>query len=391
MAETFLHGIETIQVTSETGVVSTAKTAVIGLIGTAATGTLQKLYLCTNETEDAVFGTTGTIPKSLKAIRLQHAGAVVVAMSIGLPEATLVAADFVGTVDAETGVKTGLKLFDTCRSTFGFIPKIFIAPWFSSTDAIAQAIESVATKFRGTALIDSAIGLTIAEAKLGREMAGQWPRQSYRAEALFGGVINTLTSATEPRSPYYAGLRSYVDNNFGFWYSISNHNYSGISGVETPIDWELGDESCDANQLNALGINVVVNMGSNGGLKEWGNRNQAFPTNTDVRTFSSQQRLDDITSESIEIACIPYLDKPMTKAQIDIVTQKVQSYLNDLVGKGALLQGSTVYFDATKNTAAQMAAGHYIWTKSFCGSLPGERFTFYSEIDTTLLNSLITL
>jgi uncharacterized protein len=388
MSADFLHGVETVQVKASGGNLKTVKTSVIGLIGTAENDVTNELILCTSETDDALFGDTGTIPTALKIIRQQYKSAIVFAISIATTGTTPTAADFEGEIDAITGVKTGLFLFEDCYSNFGFLPKIIIAPTYSATATIATLIRATALQFRAAAYIDAPLGMTIAAAKTSRGVSGVWNFSDYRAKLLFPGVVNSELG-TLPLSPFAAGNRAAVDNNEGFWFSSSNHELQGVMGLETLITSAINDPDSDSNLLNAAGITTVFNTYGSG-FREWGNRNSAFPTNTDPRTFESIQRLDDITSESIELAMLPFLDKPMNQAQIDLVSETVNSYFNNLISKGALLPGSKCYFDKTKNTVEEMAAGHFVWTKEFMGAVPGERLTFYSVIDTNLLSKLIS-
>jgi hypothetical protein len=387
MPDTFLHGVETVQVKASSGTLTTVKTSVIGLIGTAISGDLNKLYLCTSETDDAVFGATGSIPEALKIIRKQYKSAIVFVIAIGTGATTPVAADFVGAINGTTGVKTGLFLFENCFSVYGFLPKILIAPRYSATAEIVTALRTAAATYRAAAYIDSPTAMTIATALLSRGVSGAWNFTDYRTKLLFPGVKDTA-GVTVPLSPFAAGLRAYVDNNEGFWYSSSNHELQGVQALETLITASINDPNTDSNKLNAIGVTTLFNTYGSG-FREWGNRNSAFPTYSDARTFESIQRLDDITSESIELAMLPFLDKPMNKAQIDLVSETVNAYFNSLIAKGALLPGSKCYFDPLRNTVIDMAAGHFVWTKEFMGAVPGERFTFYSVIDTNLLLNLI--
>lgn len=384
--ENFLHGVETIQVASSTGTVSTVKSAVIGLVGTSPEGDVNSLKLCLSETDDDQFGDatnlTGSIRQALYDIRKQLPSAVVFVINIKATD-TIVESDFVG---ADTdGVKTGVKLFETCKGTYGFNPKIFIAPVLTDTEAILADLIDLADKYRGCAYVDCA-DMTYASALTSRGVGGEWNFSEYRAKLLFPKIKSG--GAARGYSAMAAGLRAWVDLNEGFWFSSSNHKVEGISELEFPLSWELNNPACEVNQVNALGITTLINVYGQG-FKEWGNRNSAFPTNEDTRTFESMQRLDDITAESIEIACLPYIDKPMNKAQIDMVTEMVNGYFNSLISRGALIQGSKCFFDKTKNTSVEMAKGHYVWTREFMGAVPGERFTFYSEINTNLLNNLL--
>lgn len=387
MPADFLHGVETIQVKASNGTLTTVKTSVIGLIGTAVSGDTNKLYLCTSSTDDAVFGATGTIPQALKIIRQQYKSAIVFVIKIAGSSDTPVAADFQGEVNGTTGVKTGLFLFEECFSLYGFLPKILIAPTYSATAAIATLLRARALTFRAAAYIDTPVDMTIATALLSRGVSGLFNFSDYRAKLLFP-TLKDLEGNAVPFSPFAAGLRAYVDNNEGFWYSSSNHTLEGVQALGVNITAAINDPDADSNKLNAIGLTTVFNTYGSG-FREWGNRNSAFPTNTDPRTFEAMQRLDDITSESIELAMLPFLDKPMNQAQIDLVSETVNDYFNSLIAKGALLPGSKCYFDPEKNNVEDMANGKFVWTKDFMGSVPGERFTFFSVIDTSLLTKLI--
>lgn len=71
----FLHGIEHVNVASDVVPVNDIVTAVIGLVGTADKGDTNVLTLCKSAADDAAFGTQGTIPEALKAIRMQDSTA----------------------------------------------------------------------------------------------------------------------------------------------------------------------------------------------------------------------------------------------------------------------------------------------------------------------------
>jgi hypothetical protein len=386
-ANSFLHGVETIEVAGSVGNVSTVKTAVIALIGDAAKGPINELVLCKSESDDSQFGTTGSIPEALAIIRSQYSSAFVFVVSLGTGTPTLTPANFQGAVDPTSGNRNGMMLFDTCFSVYGFNPKIFIAPRYSSTSGITNLLQSYAATYRGAAYIDCPLGMTVANAMLSRGNTGIWNFTDYRTKLLFPNILDA-SGVQRPFSAYAAGLRAQIDNDStkGFWFSSSNNTLSNINGVDTVMTSSLNNSNCDSNNLNSIGITTIFN-GS--GFREWGNRNSAFPANSDPKTFEAIQRLDDITAESIELAMLPYIDKPMTPAQIDLVTETVNAYFRTLISRGALIQGSRCYFDPTKNTTAQMADGQYIWTKDFMGAVPGERLTFYDVIDTSLLSNLL--
>lgn len=384
----FLHGVETIT-TPSVSVVNDIKTAVIGLIGTAATGTANQLYLCTTELDDAVFGTTGSIPEALKAIRKQGAATVFV-VSVGDGDPAPSDADFLGTVDAGTGARTGLKVFDLCFTTYGFNPKIFIAPRFSTDPQVQGYLIDVATKFRGHAYIDAPAGITPAAAIALRATGQQWATTSSRAKLFYPMLIDSDTEIATPFSAYAAGNRANVDNTSevaggGFWVSSSNREIKGVSGLETQITASINDLSSEANQLNAAGIVTIFNTYGTG-FREWGNRTAAYPTLvSDPTNFECVQRAKDIIDEAIELAMLPYIDKPIIQAYIDAVRGTVNSYFNRLIARGACLEGSKCIYEPAKNSAEELAKGHVTFTNIYMTPTPGERITFDTTIDTNLL------
>ena len=89
MPASFLHGVETIEVTTGARTISTVKTAVVGIVGTAPIEDVQEEYktinaptLILNEVEAVkYFGNHKagyTIPQALKAIFDQGAGIAIV-------------------------------------------------------------------------------------------------------------------------------------------------------------------------------------------------------------------------------------------------------------------------------------------------------------------------
>ena len=387
MPETFLHGVETITSPSEV-IVNDIKTAVIGLMGTAITGDINKLILCTTESDDAQFGSTGSIPEALKSIRKQGAATIFV-VNVGLPDSTPDAADFLG---ANTlGVRTGSKLFELCFSTYGFNPKIFITPRYSMVSGVITVLEGLAEKYRGHCYLDATEGITVTAA-IALKSSGIWSAVTKRAKLCYPMVIDSITNTALPLSSFLAGVRANLDSTGdnaggGFWVSSSNHTIKGISGLDTPITSSINDATSESNLLNAAGIVTVFNTFGTG-YREWGNRVGSFPTDTTYSSFECVQRAKDIIDESIELAMLPYIDRPIIQAYIDSVRNTVNGYFNTLIARGALLEGSKCTYDVAKNPPSQLATGHIIFTNVFMSPTPAERITFDTTIDINLLKNL---
>lgn len=389
----FLHGVETIT-SSTVSLVNTVKTAVIGIIGTADGGSANVLKLLTSETDDSYFGTTGTIPEALGIIRTitKKYGATIFAVSVGKSTDTITDAEIEGSYDSATGTRTGLTLFDACYPIYGFRPKILIAPRFSSL-AVKSALATYASSYRGFAYVDAPADTKYSAALALRGTDGIWAASHYRTKLLYPYVYDN-DSVAHPFSIYAAANRIVIDSTNilsggGWWVSSSNHAIDGISGLVYPLTASINDSTCEVNMLNAAGITTVYNnQGSD--FREWGNRSSAYPSNTDVLTFECSQRARDIIDESIELAMMPYIDKPIIQAFIDNVLLTVNSYLNTLIGKGACLEGSKCIYEAAKNSAEELAKGHIVFTTDYLTPTPAERITFDSYVDTSLLTSLLS-
>lgn len=147
MAETFLHGIETVEVDDGIRPVRTVRTSIIGLIGTApdADATLFPLntprLIIGNPRQAKLLGSAGTLKDALDRI-FEQAGAVVVVVRVaeGVDDAET-RANIVGSPTDGTGVWAFLK----ARSMLGVTPRILIAPGFTDyrvTDGITDVVVS---------------------------------------------------------------------------------------------------------------------------------------------------------------------------------------------------------------------------------------------------------
>jgi len=127
MTANFLHGVETIEITKGARTITTVKTAVVGLVGTAPIEDVDEEYrtinepvLILNETEAVkYFGNhkSGyTIPQALEAIFDQGAGIAIV-INVYDPDKhetveDVTIGDINGGIDAITGKRTGMKAFE---------------------------------------------------------------------------------------------------------------------------------------------------------------------------------------------------------------------------------------------------------------------------------------
>lgn len=300
----------------------------------------------------------------------------------------------IGNYDSTTGVRTGMQALGQAKNLFGYNPKIIIAPGYSSINTVAAEMIVQAEKYRAIALLDAPLGTTVAAAIAGRGIAGtiNFNTNSKRAVLLYP-YLKAYDAATNsivnfPYSAYFAGVMAGSDIDNGFWYSPSNKEIRGIVGAERDISAGISDASTDANLLNEQGITTVFNTFGTG-IRTWGNRNAAWPSETTPDNFISVQRTADVIHESLENALLQFIDFPINNALIDAIRESGNSFIRTLIMRGALIEGSKIVFPADANSPVQIAAGQLTYDLVIMPPVPAERITLRSFIDVNLLKNLI--
>jgi phage tail sheath protein FI len=299
--------------------------------------------------------------------------------------------DIIGAVDGG-GNRTGLQALLDAYNLFGFHPKILIAPGYSTTAAVTTELVAMAGKLRAVALVDAPIGTTVSDAIAGRGPAGaiNFNTSSDRLMLCYPHLRRydaaTDTEILEPMSQRLAGVMCAKDLERGYWWSPSNTEFKGITGVERRITAGINDPTSEAGLLNEVGIATVFNAAGTG-LRSWGNRSAAWPSVTHPKNFINIRRTADVLHESVEYSMLQFLDRPLDSALITDITESVNSFVRTLIMRGALIDGECTY-DPAKNPATQLALGHVTFDLTFMPPTPAERITFESFIDITLLSQL---
>jgi phage tail sheath protein FI len=306
-----------------------------------------------------------------------------------LNDSSVTTVQLVGSVDVNNN-RTGLALFDLAYNTYGFKPKVFIAPGYSSLSAIASAFATAGAKFRAIYGLDAPYGTTIAGAIAGRGIAGGlvFNTSDQRAVLLYPYIKTPddyqNADADYPYSAFLAGIIIQTDANLGYWYSPSNKVISNATGSERVIEWSINDPNCEANQLNAVGITTIA-AGYGTGIRTWGNRNAAFPSSTSVKNFIAIRRVDDMVIESMELSSIDYMDLPLSQAQIDTMREAGNTFMRTLIQRGAILPGSRVLYNVSDNNSTDLAAGKVTFERVYMVPPPTERITYKDILDISLL------
>lgn len=377
MSEAFHHGVEVVEIDNGVRPIQTARSSVIGIVGTAraasdASVPLNTPVLLTTPRSAAILGSTGTLPAAVAAIHAQGYSPLIVVIRVpdvaDDPNTTDVnerLEAIIGGTDAGTGARTGIAALETARSVLGVVPRILLAPGFTQHKTVADALIAQAIKLRAVALLDGP-NTTTAGAVAYRAQFDSSRAYLIDPWAVVGGSV-------VPVSPHVAGLIAKIDNERGFWWSPSNNPLLGIDRPARPIDFGLGRVDSESNLLNEPGVATLV---TEQGIRLWGNRT----CSSDPKwAFLSVRRTADVIHESLLQAHLWAVDRAIGKAYVRDVEESVNAYLRHLKSVGAIL-GGRCWLDEELNTPANLAAGKVYFDFDFTPPAPAERVTFRSHL-----------
>lgn len=394
MAESFLHGVEVLEIDTGARPIQTVRTSVIGIVGTApradeaafplntpvmiAGSAREAAKLLANAGDD-----DGTLPSALDSI-FDQAGAVVVVVRVAKGETDAeTIANVVGGVNATTGNYEGVKALLGAESKLGVAPRILVAPGFThqragTANAVVAELVGIAERLRAVVIADGPN--TNDEAAV--QYAGDFgsPRV-YVVDPWVLKLDAKGATVEAPASPCVAGLIAKVDNNLGFWRSPSNQTINGVVGTVRPVDFTLGDDTCRANLLNEKKIGTIVRQD---GYRLWGNRSLSSDPKW---AFLCVRRTADMINESLLRAHLWAVDAGITKTYLEDVTEGVKAYLRNLTTKGAIINGDC-WADPELNTPDQIAQGKVYFDFDFTPVYPAERVTFRSHLTNKYLTEL---
>lgn len=389
MSETYLHGVEVLEIDTGPRPISTVRSSVIGIVGTAPladdaafplnvpvliAGSLREAAKLVAKTDTENQG-EGTLPAALDSI-FDQAGAVVVVVRVakGDSDAATIA-NVVGGVNAQTGKYEGLKAFLGAESSLGVAPRILIAPGFThqrdgSANAVVSELVGVAERLRAVVIADGP-NTTDEAAKTYAQDFG-----SSRVYVIDPWVLKLGKSGkpeAHPASPCVAGLIAKSDSERGFWWSPSNLTINGIVGTARPVDFALGDANARANLLNEAKVATIIRQD---GYRLWGNRSLSSDQKW---MFLSVRRTADMINDSLLRAHLWAVDRNITRTYLEDVTEGVNAYLRHLTNIGAIV-GGRCWADPELNSPSQIQQGKVFFDFDFTPPYPAEHITFRSQM-----------
>ena len=294
-------------------------------------------------------------------------------------------ADIIGAYVAATGKRTGLELLTEGFTRQGADAKIIVVPEYDKTATVRGAMEVVAGKLKAIAYAAAPKGTTLSKALEGRGPLGNinFQTSSDRVQLFFPYVTGLL--GLESLATHAAGLRMKTDVEQGYWFSISNRELLGVTGVEIGLTARVDDPQSETNRLNEKGITTVFNSYGTG-YRMWGNRLACFPTVSHIKNFEVAQRTGDVIDESIRRFELQYIDRPIDDALIDSLLGSIRTYLGTLQS----IVGYSVDLDYDYDLADAFSKGQVPLKYEYTPKLPAERISNASVMTRKYLANLVS-
>jgi hypothetical protein len=286
-----------------------------------------------------------------------------------------------GDLSARTGVYALLK----AKSVTGYTPRILIAPSFTQDDAVLTNFITVANKLKGMIYADGPNSTDSAAIVYAADF------DSRRVVLVDPKVKVSRASGivTEPSSSIFAGVQAGVDNDTGFWASMSNKAITGIVGTARAIDFAMGDATSSANLLNGANVATIINED---GYRTWGSRTLSSDA---TFTFSNVARIADILAVTLQENHLWAVDQNITTGYLAAVADGVNAYMRSLIAQGCLTGAQNVSKlinccvpNTSLNTPANIAAGKVYFDFYYTPTYIAEQITFRQLINTNGLEDL---
>lgn len=294
-------------------------------------------------------------------------------------------ADIIGAYVAVSGKRTGMELVTEGFNRFGADAKIIIAPEYDKTATCRAALEILANKLHAIAYVNAPKGTTLSRALEGRGPMGviNFQTSSDRTHLFYPHVIGLL--GVESLATHAAGLRMKTDVEKGYWWSTSNQELLGVTGVEIGLTARADDPQSETNRLNEKGITTVFNSYGTG-YRLWGNRLACFPTVSHIKNFEVAQRTGDQIDERIRRVELQYVDRPIDDALIDSLLESIRT---DMAAEKGIV-GFSVDLDYGYDLVDAFSKGQVPIWYDYTPKPPGERVTNTSVMTRKYLVNLVS-
>lgn len=387
MSDVYKHGIYVTETATDLLTMSRQAAGVTVALGTAPTECAEPVLCYTyNEAAEKLGYTTDTatftLCEAMEVLYGQYNVAPVVfinAYKAGASSDTT-KARLCGLSDTTTG----LAFIEEIYPRFGLTVGQIIAPGWSQMKDVGAKMESKAENINGhfsaTAIID--LDTTIAPSNLSAEKATYKSPQAVVCYPMvsYGGRKQHL-------STHVAGLLCKLSASDGdIPYRSPSNQTLYIDGMIKADGSSCYFGQAKANDLNGAGIVTVLRQD---GWRCWGNRTAAFPGTTDPKdSWIPIRRMFDYVKAALVLNFRSKIDEPILRRNIESVVNSVNTYMNGLVSKGAILGGRVAFVDED-NTEADIMDGRLNFRVYMTPPSPAREINFTLQYDRSYLSTVM--
>ncbi len=383
------HGVQVVEINDGTRVISTVSTAIVGMVCTAsdadaATFPLNEPVLITSvQSAIAKAGKKGTLASSLQAIADQAKPVIVVvrvAEGSGEEADAQTISNIIGTTD-ENGKYTGLKALLTAEAVTGVKPRILGVPGYDSLE-VATALAPICQKLRAFGYVSAWGCKTISDAIKYRENFSQRELMVIWPDFLAWDTVANA-SATAFATARALGLRAYIDQSVGWHKTLSNVGVNGVTGISTPVFWDLQESGTDADLLNDAGVTTLIRKD---GFRFWGNRTCS---DDPLFLFENYTRTAQVIADTMADGHMWAVDKPITATLIRDIIDGINAKFRELRSNGYIVDANC-WFDESANDAETLKAGKLYIDYDYTPVPPLENLTLRQRITDKYLANLVS-
>ncbi|APZ04362.1 phage tail sheath protein [Kosakonia cowanii] len=383
------HGVQVVEINDGTRVISTVSTAIVGMVCTASDADagmfpLNEPVLITNvQSAIAKAGKQGTLAASLQAIADQAKPVIVVvrvAEGSGEDAQAQTLSNIIGTTD-ENGKYTGLKALLTAEAVTGVKPRILGVPGLDSLE-VATALAPICQKLRAFGYVSAWGCKTISEAIKYRENFSQRELMVIWPDFLAWDTASNSSSVAYSTARAL-GMRAAIDQSAGWHKTLSNVGVNGVTGISTPVFWDLQESGTDADLLNEAGVTTLIRKD---GFRFWGNRTCS---DDPLFLFENYTRTAQVIADTMADAHMWAVDKPITASLIRDIIDGINAKFRELKSNGYIID-ATCWFDEEANDAASLKAGKLYIDYDYTPVPPLENLTLRQRITDKYLANLVS-
>ncbi|MDT3413342.1 phage tail sheath protein [Kosakonia cowanii] len=383
------HGVQVVEINDGTRVISTVSTAIVGMVCTASDADagmfpLNEPVLITNvQSAIAKAGKQGTLAASLQAIADQAKPVIIVvrvAEGSGEDAKAQTLSNIIGTTD-ENGKYTGLKALLTAEAVTGVKPRILGVPGLDSLE-VATALAPICQKLRAFGYASAWGCKTISEAIKYRENFSQRELMVIWPDFLAWDTASNSSSVAYSTARAL-GLRAAIDQSAGWHKTLSNVGVNGVTGISTPVFWDLQESGTDADLLNEAGVTTLIRKD---GFRFWGNRTCS---DDPLFLFENYTRTAQVIADTMADAHMWAVDKPITASLIRDIIDGINAKFRELKSNGYIID-ATCWFDEEANDAASLKAGKLYIDYDYTPVPPLENLTLRQRITDKYLANLVS-